>query len=74
MTRRARSALAGLFASGLPMAMAAAATNAEAAAGPGSLDPSFGTGGKVLTSLAGETKRQTRRWSAMPPSSPTATS
>jgi len=33
--------------------MAAAAANAEAAGGPGTLDSSFGTGGKVLTSLAG---------------------
>jgi hypothetical protein len=33
--------------------VAATATNAEAAAGSGTLDTSFGTGGKVLTSLAG---------------------
>ena len=55
MNRRARPALAGLFASGLLVAMAAAAGGAEAAGGPGTLDPSFGTGGKVLTSLAGVT-------------------
>lgn len=53
MGRRVRSALAGLLASGLLIVMVVAATNAEAAAGPGSLDASFGTGGKVLTSLAG---------------------
>jgi uncharacterized delta-60 repeat protein len=53
MNRRTRSALAGLFASALLIAMTAAAANAEAAGGPGTLDPSFGTGGKVLTSLAG---------------------
>jgi len=53
MRRRARSALAGLLASGLLIAMAAAAAGAQAAAGPGTLDPSFGAGGKVLTSLAG---------------------
>jgi uncharacterized delta-60 repeat protein len=51
MRRRAQSALAGLFASGLLIAMAAAATSAEAAAGAGALDTSFGTGGKVLTNL-----------------------
>jgi uncharacterized delta-60 repeat protein len=53
MRKPARSALAALFASGLLIAMAAAAANAEAAGGPGTLDPSFGTGGTVLTSLAG---------------------
>ena len=52
MNRRARSALKGLFASRLPIAMTTAAANAEAAAGPGSLDTSFDASGKVLTSLA----------------------
>ena len=53
MRKPARSALAALFASGLLIAMAAAAANAEAAGEPETLDTSFGTGGKVLTSLAG---------------------
>jgi hypothetical protein len=53
MSRRARSALAALFALGLLIAMAAAASSAQAAGAPGTLDPSFGAGGKVLTSLAG---------------------
>jgi len=51
MRRPARSALAALFASGLLIAMAAAAASAQAAGGPGTLDPSFGTGGKALTDL-----------------------
>ena len=51
MSRRARSALAGLFASGLLIASAAAAASAQAAIQPGTLDTSFGTGGKVLTNL-----------------------
>ena len=45
--------LAGLFAAGVLGGMAAAASSAQAAAGPGSLDPRFGAGGKVLTSQAG---------------------
>jgi hypothetical protein len=51
MRKSARSALAGLFESGLLIAMATAATGAQAAAAPGTLDPSFGAGGKVLTNL-----------------------
>jgi uncharacterized delta-60 repeat protein len=51
MRRRAPTALAALFASGLLIAMAAAATSAGAAAAAGTLDTSFGTGGKVLTNL-----------------------
>jgi uncharacterized delta-60 repeat protein len=51
MRKPARSVLAGLFASGLLVAMAAAATGAQAATGAGTLDASFGTGGKVLTNL-----------------------
>jgi hypothetical protein len=39
MRKPARSALAALFASGLLIALAAAAANAEAASGPGTLDP-----------------------------------
>ena len=42
---RTRSALAGLVASGVLIAMAAAATPTQAAGGPGSLDGSFGNGG-----------------------------
>jgi uncharacterized delta-60 repeat protein len=54
MNRRARSALAALFASGLLVAMAAAAGGAEAAGAaaagsPGSLDPSFANGGISVT-------------------------
>ena len=48
MRRRAQTALAGLFTSGLLIAMAAAATGAGAAGGPGTLDASFGTGGHAL--------------------------
>jgi uncharacterized delta-60 repeat protein len=53
-----RPALAGLFASGLLIALSAAAANAANAAtgGPGTLDSSFGTGGQVLTSLTGATQ------------------
>ena len=51
MRKSARSALAALFASGLLTAMAAAAGSAEAAGGPGTLDGSFGAGGKVLANL-----------------------
>jgi uncharacterized delta-60 repeat protein len=47
-----RRALAGLFASGLLVALSAAVAHA-AAGGPGTLDSSFGTDGQVLTSLAG---------------------
>jgi uncharacterized delta-60 repeat protein len=53
MSRPARSALAALFASGVLIAITAAASGAEAASAPGTLDPSFGTGGKVLTHLNG---------------------
>lgn len=42
-----------MFASGLLVAMAAAATGAQAAAGgAGSLDPAFGAGGKMLTRVS----------------------
>ena len=51
MSRRARSALAGLIASGLLIALALTAASAQAASLPGTLDTSFGTGGKVLTDL-----------------------
>ena len=51
MSRRARSALAGMLASGLLITLAAAAASAQAAVRPGTLDTSFGTGGKVLTNL-----------------------
>jgi uncharacterized delta-60 repeat protein len=53
MRTSARSALAVLSGSGLLIAMTAAAAGAQAAAKAGSLDPSFGTGGKVLTHLNG---------------------
>jgi len=53
MSRRARSALAGLFALALLIALAAAAANAEAAGGPGTLDTSFGTNGVAQTGFGG---------------------
>src|SRR5713226_6629160 len=49
MRNRAWNWLAGLIASGLLMGVSS--VSAAAAAAPGSLDPAFGNGGKVLTDL-----------------------
>src|SRR6202049_5072972 len=49
MRNRARYRPVGLMASGLLMGVSS--VSAAAAAAPGSLDPTFGNGGKVLTDL-----------------------
>jgi uncharacterized delta-60 repeat protein len=51
MRKRSLSVLAALMALGLPAAAIAGAGSAAAATAPGSLDPTFGTGGKVLSNL-----------------------